>query len=69
MGWSAGGAVAAIVGTFSDSASESAYVSDGSHSTTAHPLTCSEKPCGLCLPAEKFHNRVGMGESRGSIYV
>lgn len=34
------GVVVAIVGTYSNSSSEAAQISEGSYSTTAHPDTC-----------------------------
>ena len=49
-GWSLGGAVVTIVGTYSSSASEVAQKSGGGHSTTAHAPIYAESSCRPRLP-------------------
>ena len=57
---SLGGAVVAIVGTFSDSASEAIQISDSGHSNIANLPTRAESPCGP-LPALRTVPQQGRG--------
>ena len=64
-GWSLDGAIAAIVGTYSSSTSETTQISDGSCSTTTNILIHTEGPCPTS-PVEWFYNRTGAAEAGGS---